>query len=193
MKESSYRAIKNNCMSSNFFKINGFYNFHDGKNGELKEDKEIDKNSRQSKQLSENLCKKNISLSLNQFMENQIKKHLSSNFNHKDVKKFLKEKEKAMEEIVIDDESMEEKKENENESDNEGKEDKNNLKKKDSNKNNINNENNNNNILIFHGTFGEDEFSEIAKAQHHHRHSHHHHHHHHHHENENKSNLALEC
>lgn len=201
MKESSFRPIKKNCVSSGFLKFKGLYNDHDEINNKYKENKDIDKNSSQTKQLSEAQLQKNISISLIQFMENQDKKHLTTNFNHKDIKKFLKEKEKAMEEIIIEDES----KDDENENDNEEKEDRSELKikdksksvkfkkEKDENINNNNSKNENNNILIFHGTFGEDKYNEIVKAQHRHRHSHHHHHHHHHHENENKENLALEC
>jgi hypothetical protein len=41
-------------------------------------------------------------ITLEQFMENQEKKHLSTKFNKKEVDFFLKEKDQAMEEINID-------------------------------------------------------------------------------------------
>ena len=198
MKESSDSSIKNNCLSSGFLKFKGLYNIHDGINGECKENKVIDKNSAQSKQFSEKHKHKNLNSSLIQFMENQDKKHLSTNFNHKNAEKFLKEKEKAMEEIIFEDEPMNESNES-NYDDKEDKiEDKNKSvqfkKEKDENKSQYNSNNENNNILIFHGTFGEDKVNEIMK-EHHHKHSHHHHHHHHHHhyENENKNKFAFEC
>ena len=164
--------------------------------------KDIDNNSAQSKQLSEIHKHKNLNSSLIQFMENQDKKHLSTNFNHKNAEKFLKEKEKAMEEIIFEDEPMIES----NESNYDDKEDRSKLeikdknksvqfkKEKDENKSQYKSNNENNNILIFHGTFGEDKVNEIMK-EHHHKHSHHHHHHHHHHhyENENKNKFAFEC
>ena len=199
MKESSDSSIKNNCLSSGFLKFKGLYNIHNGINGEHKENKDIDNNSAQSKQLSEIHKHKNLNSSLIQFMENQDKKHLSTNFNHKNAEKFLKEKEKAMEEIIFEDEPTIEDNES-NYDDKEDKiEDKNKSvqfkKEKDENKSQYNSSNENNNILIFHGTFGEDKVNEIMKAQHHHKHSHHHHHHHHHHhyENENKSKFTFEC
>ena len=187
MKESSDSSIKNNCLSSGFLKFKGLYNIHDGINGERKENKGIDKNSAQSKQFSEKHKHKNLNSSLIQFMENQDKKQLSTNFNHKNAEKFLKEKEKAMEEIIFEDEPMNES----NESNYDDKED----KIEDKNKSLYKSNNENNNILIFHGTFGEDKVNEIMKAQHHHKHSHHHHHHHHHHhyKNENKSKFTFEC
>ena len=191
MKESSDSSIKNNCLSSGFLKFKGLYNIHDGINGECKENKVIDKNSAQSKQFSEKHKHKNLNSSLIQFMENQDKKHLSTNFNHKNAEKFLKEKEKAMEEIIFEDEPMIEN----NESNYDDKEDRSKFKIEDKNKSQYNSNNENNTILIFHGTFGEDKVNEIMKAQHHHKHSHHHHHHHHHHhyENENKSKFTFEC
>ena len=192
MKESSDSSIKNNCLSSGFLKFKGLYNIHDGINGECKENKVIDKNSAQSKQFSEKHKHKNLnSSSLIQFMENQDKKHLSTNFNHKNAEKFLKEKEKAMEEIIFEDEPMIEN----NESNYDDKEDRSKFKIEDKNKSQYNSNNENNTILIFHGTFGEDKVNEIMKAQHHHKHSHHHHHHHHHHhyKNENKSKFTFEC
>lgn len=212
MKEKSNHPIKNNCLSSGFLQFKGLYNIHDEDiNGESKGNKESAINSNQPKQFSDTHIQKNINMSLIQFMENQDKKHLSTNFNHKDAKKFLKEKDKAMEKIIFEDESLDEN----DKTDNEEKEDRNKSNIKDKNEsfnfnkendeNKNNNKNENNNILIFHGTFGEDKVNEILnRGQHHqhHRHSHHHHHHHHHHQdnhklesqngNENKSNLAFE-
>lgn len=209
MKENSNHPIKNNCLSSGFLKFKGLYNIHGDTNGEFKENNESAINSNKQKQLLETHVEKNINLSLIQFMENQDKKHLSTNFNHNEVKKFLKEKDKAMEKIVIEDESIDEN----DKTDHEEKGDRAKSKMEDRkgcvkfNKKNNENKNNNkkesNNILIFHGTFGEDKFNEITNINHHHHHSHHHHHHHHHHqdnhklenqnENEHKNNLAFEC
>ena len=39
-------------------------------------------------------------------MQNQDKKNLSTKFAHNDVEKFLKEKDKAMEEIIINEDIM---------------------------------------------------------------------------------------
>ena len=192
MKESFNHPIKNNYLSSGFLQFKRLYNIHDDINDEFKGNKESIINSNQQKQLSEKYLQKNINLSLIQFMQNQDKKHLSTNFNHNNVKKFLKEKEKAMEKIVIEDESLDENHKNHNKE----KKDKIKSEIKDKNKSikfnkvNIENKNNNkndNNILIFHGTFGEDKFNEIKNIEHHHRHSHFHHHHHHHHHHQDKS------
>lgn len=197
MKESSDSPIKNNCLSSDLLKFKGLYNIHDGINGQFKENKNIDKDSTQYNQLSETHFQKNLSSSLIQFMENQDKKHLSTNFNHQNVKKFLEEKEKAMEKIIFEDEPLDEKKEKYNEDKKLKVKDKSKSvkfkKEMDEKKIQNDSKNENNNILIFHGTFGQDKFDEIMKTPHHHRHSHHHHHHHHHHENENKSKFAFEC
>ena len=198
MKEKNNHPIKNNCLSSGFLQFKGLYNIHeDDINGESKVNKESALNSNQQKLLSETHIQKNINLSLSQFMENQDKKHLSTKFNHKDVKKLLKEKDKAMEKIVFEDESLDENDKTDNEENGERSkskiEDRNkNIKlnkenDENKNKNNNKNENNkNNNILIFHGTFGEDKHNEIMNLDHHHRHSHHHHHHHHHHQDNHK-------
>jgi len=130
----------------------------------------------------------NIKISLEQFMENQEKKHLSTKFNKKEVESFLKDKDAAMEEINID-ENISDKKENPN--------------------NKINNENNNENknsiiinkapndtksshILIFKGTFGNEQFKKILNEEHHHYHHHHHHHHHHHQNNNNHENNGIQ-
>ena len=196
MKGKSNHPIKNNCLSSGFLQFKGLYNIHeDDINGESKGNKESAINSNQLKLLSETHLQKNINLSLSQFMENQDKKHLSTKFNHKDVKKLLKEKDKAMEKIVFEDESLDENDKTDNEENgyrSKSKiEDRNkNIKlnkENDENKNSNKSDNNkNNNILIFHGTFGEDKCNEIMNNDHHHRHSHHHHHHHHHHQDSHK-------
>ena len=212
MKGKSNHPIKNNCLSSGFLQFKGLYNIHeDDINGESKGNKESAINSNQLKLLSETHLQKNINLSLSQFMENQDKKHLSTKFNHKDVKKLLKEKDKAMEKIVFEDESLDENDKTDNEENgyrSKSKiEDRNkNIKlnkENDENKNSNKSDNNkNNNIFIFHGTFGEDKCNEIMNNDHHHRHSHHHHHHHHHqdshklesqngNENKNKSKFAF--
>jgi hypothetical protein len=193
MKEKSNHPIKNNCLSSGFLQFEGLYNIHDDNiNGQSKGNKESVINPNQQKLFSQTNLNNNISLSLSQFMENQDKKHLSTNFNHKDVKKFLKEKDKAMEKIVFEDDSLDEN----DKTDNEENEERNKSKKEDRNKsiklnkendeNKNNSKNENNNILIFHGTFGEDKCNEIMNIAHHHRHSHHHHHHHHHHQDSHK-------
>ncbi len=97
MKKDISRSIKKNCSSSNFLNFKGFNNIHDEINGEGKES-----NSGKSKICSKSIKNNNVKLSLIQFMENQNKKHLSTKFAHKDVEVFLKEKDKAMEEIIMD-------------------------------------------------------------------------------------------
>ena len=122
-------------------------------------------------------------ITLEQFMENQEKKHLSTKFNKKEVDFFLKEKDQAMEEINID----------ENISNNKKK-----IKFADPSENieikvnNIMNDNKSSHILIFKGTFGKDEYNRINNEEHRHHHHHHHHHHHqshqHHDDNNNENN-----
>ena len=134
----------------------------------------------------------NIKISLQQFMENQEKKHLSTKFNKKEADNFLKEKNVAMEEIKID-EDIPKKIDNENN-------DVNNLENNENNKNNINNiiinqspnDNKSSHILIFKGTFGKDEYNRLLNQEHNHHHHHHehHHHHHHHHHNNDKNNVS---
>ena len=132
----------------------------------------------------------NNKISLHQFMENQEKKHLSTKFNKKEVDDFLKEKNAAMEEINID-EDIPRKIDIENNNVN-------NLENNENNKNNVNNiiinsspnDNKSSHILIFKGTFGNDEYNRIMNQEHkhhHHHHDHHHHHHHHHHHNNNNN------
>ena len=131
----------------------------------------------------------NIKISLQQFMENQEKKHLSNKFNKKEVDNFLREKNAAMEEIKID-ENIPRKIDIENN-------DVNNIENNENNVNNIiinqsSNENKSSHILIFKGTFGADEYNRIINQEHkhHHHHEHHHHHHHHHHHNNNNNNVS---
>lgn len=84
------------------------------------------------------------------------KKHLSTNFNRKEVDTFLKEKDAAMEEITID-EDIQQIKEGE----------KNNVNNNDNIENNmdkINGEDNkSSHILIFKGTFGKDEYNRLVE------------------------------
>ena len=125
-------------------------------------------------------------ITLEQFMENQEKKHLSTKFNKKEVDFFLKEKDQAMEEINID----------ENISNNKKKikfaEPSENIENK---VNNIMNDNKSSHILIFKGTFGKDEYNRINNEEHrhhHHRHHHHHHHSHQHHDDNNNENNGIQ-
>ena len=125
-------------------------------------------------------------ITLEQFMENQEKKHLSTKFNKKEVDFFLKEKDQAMEEINID----------ENISNNKKKikfaEPSENIENK---VNNIMNDNKSSHILIFKGTFGKDEYNRINNEEHHRHHHHHHHHHHHshqHHDDNNNENNGIQ-
>ena len=125
-------------------------------------------------------------ITLEQFMENQEKKHLSTKFNKKEVDFFLKEKDQAMEEINID----------ENISNNKKKikfaEPSENIENK---VNNIMNDNKSSHILIFKGTFGKDEYNRITNEEHHHHHHHRHHHHHHshqHHDDNNNENNGIQ-
>ena len=108
-------------------------------------------------------------ITLEQFMENQEKKHLSTKFNKKEVDSFLKEKDQAMEEINIDENISNNKKKFAEPSEN--------IENK---VNNIMNDNKSSHILIFKGTFGKDEYNRINNEEHHHHHHHRHHHHHHH-------------
>ena len=118
-------------------------------------------------------------ITLEQFMENQEKKHLSTKFNKKEVDFFLKEKDQAMEEINID----------ENISNNKNKVKFAEPSENNENKvNNIINDNKSSHILIFKGTFGKDEYNRINNEEHHHHHHHRHHHHHHSHQQHDDNN-----
>ena len=120
----------------------------------------------------------NIKISLEQFMENQEKKHLSTKFNKKEVESFLKDKDAAMEEINIDENIFDKDLNNEN----------NNINKNSIIINKAQNDNKYSHILIFKGTFGNEQFNKILNEEHHHHHNHHHHHHHHHRQHHNNNN-----
>ena len=164
MEDKKHQA-RNNYSSSTFLNRNnldGFQNVDE----EFKENFEKISNSNPCKKYSESQKYNNHNLSLEQFMKNQNKKHLTTKFGHKDVAIFLKEKDKALQEIIINEEI--------NESENS------------ENKNDIKDENNSNKSshnLIFHGTFGKDQYNRIMNKEHHHHHHRHHHHHHHHKDN----------
>ena len=180
MKENKAHPARNNYLSSSELKYKRLDNIHD----KFKENfgKIYDLN--QPKKYAESHHHHNTNLSLVKFMEEQNKKHLSTNFDHKNVEKFLNEKDKAMEEIIIDEDS-EKTRESGNDKDN----DKDNSKEKNCNEKLVKfheetnkktkNDNNNNNIFIFHGTFGKDEYDRIKNNEHHHHHHKHHHHHNH--------------
>ena len=128
-----------------------------------------------------------LKLTLQQFMENQEKKHLSTKFNKKEVASFLKEKDAAMEEINID-ENIPKKSEYEIKYVNKEEPDLINNENALNNVNNIvinqtQNDNKSSHILIFKGTFGKDEINRIMNQEHENHHHHHHHHHHHIHSN----------
>ena len=150
-------------------------------------------NLEEEKALPKALClasekQNHIKISLQQFLENQEKRHLSTKFNRKEVDTFLKEKDAAMEEIKID-EDIPKKKEfeitNADLANNE-------KLNKENNLNNLNSitinqtqdDKNSSHILIFKGTFGKDQFNRLVNQEN--KHHHHHHHHHHHDENENE-------
>ena len=120
----------------------------------------------------------NIKISLEQFMENQEKKHLSTKFNKKEVESFLKDKDAAMEEINIDENIFNKDLNNEN----------NNINKNSIIINKAQNDNKYSHIFIFKGTFGNEQFNKILNEEHHHHHHHHHHHNHHHRQHHNNNN-----
>ena len=120
----------------------------------------------------------NIKLSLEQFMENQEKKHLSTKFNKKEVESFLKDKDAAMEEINIDENIFDKDLNNEH----------NNINKNNIIINKAQNDNKYSHILIFKGTFGNEQFNKILNEERHHHHHHHHHHHQHHNNNNHENN-----
>jgi len=173
MENKKNHPIKNNCLSSSYLKYNGLNNLQNEKEEKFKENNEKFSNSSPDKNHYES--QKHITnISLEQFMKTQNKKHLTTKFSHKDAEKFLKEKEKAMEKIIIEEDII-------NSSGNE--------EEKNENKNDINynknykklkQENNTSQFVIFHGTFGKEEIQSLNKDHHHHHHHRHHHHHHHH-------------
>ena len=159
MEAKKNNKIKNHCLSSNFNKYNVLDSLQNQKKEKNKENG--DKISNLSPfQKYPGSQKHTINLSLEQFIQNQNKMHLTTKFSHKD-KKFLKEKDKAMEKIIIEEDIIS----------NSGNEEKN----KDNNINK-NNKNKTSHIVIFNGTFGEDEYQKIINNGHHHHHHHHHHH-----------------
>lgn len=136
-----------------------------------------------SENLPKELClasekQNNIKISLEQFMENQEKKHLSTKFNKREVESFLKDKDAAMEEINIDENIINKDLNNEN----------NNVNKNSIIINKAQNDNKYSHILIFKGTFGNEQFNKILNEEHHHHQHHHHHHHHHHRQHHNNNN-----
>jgi len=160
MEAKKNNKIKNHCLSSNFNKYNVLDSLQNQKKEKNKENG--DKISNLSPfQKYPGSQKHTINLSLEQFIQNQNKMHLTTKFSHKEVKKFLKEKDKAMEKIIIEEDIIS----------NSGNEEKN----KDNNINK-NNKNKTSHIVIFNGTFGEDEYQKIINNGHHHHHHHHHHH-----------------
>ena len=109
---------------------------------------------------------------LEEFMQSQNKKHLSTNFDHKEVKKFLEEKDKAMQEIIINEDVL---KSNEIEKNNKKTHFINNNNEKYLKTKNENNDkqydNKSSHLLIFHGTFGKDQYGRIINHHHHHKHN----------------------
>ena len=189
MENKNRHPIKNNSLSSSFLLCKGLNMLQNKSHKQLKEDDEKVSHSSPTKNHSESQ-KNNNKLSLEQFMENQNKKHLTTKFAHKDAEKFLKEKDKAMEKIIIEEDIINnneiEEDTNENDmNDNNNKE--NNIKDK-----KLVQENKGSNLLIFNGTFGKEEYLSILnneKENHHHHHHHHHRHHHHHHHHLSKKHL----
>ena len=139
-------------------------------------------NFKKAKKFAESVKHKAINMPLIQFMENQNRKKLSTKFSDKDAEKFLNEKDKAMEEIIIDENILMDNTDNNNCT---------NITNNNSNHNNKSKHNNKSNhhddktskLLVFRGTFGEDKIGEFIKQEqiknHLHRHRHHNHHHHH--------------
>ena len=76
----------------------------------------------------------NSKLTLDQFMQNQEKKHLSTKFNRKEVDTFLKEKDAAMEEIIMEEDFPKKRESEINNADDE----ENNRTNKENNLNNVN-------------------------------------------------------
>ena len=173
------RPIKNNCSSSSFLKYREFYGIHGEMNGHHKNKNEKNSNSNQSRKYSKSHKHNNINLSLIKFMENQDKKHLTTLFSHKEVEKFLKEKDKAMEKIVIEDDLINNKENTISKEANITKDNNEKSVKFNIDINNIQNDNKSSHLVIFHGTFGKDEYDRLintANPEHHHHHHHHHHH-----------------
>ncbi len=180
--ETKIHPYKSNYLSSSDLKFKGLNNLNTEIDSEYKENMEKALNSSPCKKYAESSKQTNIHLSLLNFMENQNKKHLSTKYTHKDVEHFLKEKNKALEEIVIDENLSENKDTDENIENNNKSNMCNEKNLKNEEKKNNQYDNKNSHLLIFHGTFGNDEYEKIINQKdHHHHHNHHHHHHHHHH------------
>ena len=174
---------KNNCSSSNFPKSHKNLLHYEIAN-QYKENLEKNLNSNNTQKYAESQKKIRSFYILEKFMQNQDKKHLSTKFAHKDVEKFLKEKDKAMEEIIINEDIMNinENKELSNEialAKNDGNEEKGLISENEIIKNSPDTKSRH--FLIFKGTFGKNEYEKLKNENHHHHHQHHHHHHHHHH------------
>lgn len=162
------QLYKDNYPSSSFLDFNGLKSLKYDINEDSNENTDTVTNSSPTKNYSRSTKNNKVNnLSLVKFMENQNKKRLTTNFSHKDVVIFLKEKDKAMAKIIIEEEMVKNKESNEKNE----KEESNNVK---------DDEEKNENKIEFHGTFGKEDCEKIKKHHHHHNHSHHHHHHHHH-------------
>ncbi len=169
------QLYKNNCSSSSFLDFNGLKSLKFDINEDSNENTDTVTNSSPSKNYSRSTKNKKVSnLSLAKFMENQNKKRLTTNFAHKDVVIFLKEKDKAMEKIIIEDEMIKSKETNEKNDEEEN----NNVNDEEENNNVDDVEENNKKNIEFRGTFGKEDCEKNQKHHHHH-HNHHHHHHHH--------------
>ena len=180
LMKTKHHPYKNNCSSSSFLKFRFLNCINEKMNPEHKNGKEKQSNLTPNKRFSESVKRKNESLL--QFMENQNKKHLSTKFAYRDVLNFLNEKDKAMEQIIID-ENIIRNTDSTKDDDHRTK-----LNTTDPDTNKQQNDNRTSHLLIFHGTFGEDKYGQIMKEKEkekekekHHHHNHHHHHHHHHH------------
>ena len=143
-----------NCFSSHFLNYKGPI-IQEEDDSEFKEN--LDKNLKEK--FSDKGKIYNINLSMEKFMENQNKKQILSNLTQKDVENFLKEKELAMQKIIINEDLITN---NTSEEYNDEKEKDNQTDKKPCN------------FLVFHGTFGKNECQKIMNQRHHHHHHHHH-------------------
>lgn len=185
-KTKKISPYKNNCLSSSLLKfaiINSKNNINKNRDIECckncTENELNEQNFTQAKKFAVSVKPKAINMSLIQFMENQNKKKISTKFADKDAEIFLIEKDKAMEEIIIDEDILMDNTDNNNST---------NITNNNSNHNNKSNHHDNktSKILVFRGTFGEDKIGEFMTQEqfhnhlHHHRHHNHHHHHHHH-------------
>ena len=98
--------------------FSGLESIRDERENELKVKAESNSDSTSSK--IETQKNENTNSSIEQFIKNQSMKHLSTKFSHKDIVDFLKEKDKAMQKIKINEdidttnEDEEEEEENQN-------------------------------------------------------------------------------